>query len=147
MLRDGRRCGAKRFYIAGDFNNELKLLCTSNEEDEELCGMYGPHCWQKYGTDTGSISKLMWYSTMKEFHCKAISTWLSCDERTEMAFTHKQWGKNGRTLQLDCKLGSKADSSVTYTGSSASPGHPKFRALFFPCVLGIQILFFLGIIV
>ena len=114
ILRDGRRCGAKRFYIAGDFNIELGLLCAGNEEDEELCGMYGPLCWQGYGTDTGGFKKMLWYNIIKEYHCKAISMWLSLDERKDMAFTHKQWGKNGRTSQLDCILGSKADSGVTY---------------------------------
>ena len=132
ILRDGRRCGAKRFYIAGDFNIELGLLCAGTEEDEEFCGMYGPHCWQVYGTDTGGLKDMLWYNIMKEFHCKAISTWLSCDERKEMAFTQRQWRKNGRTSRLDYILGSKADSSVTYTGSSASHGAPKFRASFFP---------------
>ena len=70
-MRDGRRCGAKRFYIAVDFDIELGLLCTGIEEDEELCGMYGPHCWQGYGTDTGGFKKMMWYSTMKESHCES----------------------------------------------------------------------------
>ena len=68
--------------------------------------MYGPDCWQEYGTDSGGFKKMMWYHIMKEDHCKAISTWLSCDERKEMAFTHKQWGKNGRTSRLDSLLGS-----------------------------------------
>ena len=74
ILRDERRCGAKRFYIAGDFNIELGLLCTGIEEDEEFCGMYGPHCWQGYGTDTSGFKKMLWYNIMKEYHCKAIST-------------------------------------------------------------------------
>ena len=42
--------GAKRFYIAGDSNIELGLLCTGDDEDEELYDMYGPQCWQ--GGDT-----------------------------------------------------------------------------------------------
>ena len=106
MLRDGRRRGAKRFYIAGDFNIELGLLCPGNEEDEELCGMYGPHQrWQGYGTDPGGFKRMMWYNIMKEYHCKAMSTRLSCDERKEMAFTHKQWRKNGRRSQQDYILG------------------------------------------
>ena len=113
ILRDGRRCGAKRVYIAGDFNTELGLLCAGIEEDEELCGMFGPHCWHGYGIDTGGFKKMMWYNIMKEFHCKATSTWLSCDERKEMAFTHKQWGKNGRTSKVDYILGSKTHTSVT----------------------------------
>ena len=33
--------GAKRFYIAGDSNIELGLLCTGDDEDEELYDMYG----------------------------------------------------------------------------------------------------------
>ena len=70
-----------------------------------LCGMYGPQRWQGYGTDPGGFKKMMWYNIMKEYHCKAMSTWLSCDERKEMSFTHKQWGKNGRRSQQDYILG------------------------------------------
>ena len=69
--------------------------------------MYGPHCWQVYGTDTGGLKNMLWYNIMKEYHCKAISTWLSCDDRKDMALTHKQWGKNGRTSRQDYILGSK----------------------------------------
>ena len=38
---------------------------------------------------------------MKEFDCRAISTWSSCDDRKE-----RQWGKNGRTSQLNSLMGS-----------------------------------------
>ena len=97
-IREGRRSGATRFYIAGDFI-ELGLLCTGNEEDEDLSDMYGPQCWQVFRADPGGIKKMMWYSNMKEFDIRAISTWSSCDDWEGMAFTHKQWGKNGRTSQ------------------------------------------------
>ena len=30
-LREGRRCGAIRFYVAGDYNIELGLLCAGDE--------------------------------------------------------------------------------------------------------------------
>ena len=49
---------------------------------------------------------------MKEFLLKAISTWYSCDDRKELAFTHRQWEKNGKTLKLDYILGSTLDSSI-----------------------------------
>ena len=53
--------------------------------------MYGPHQrWQGYGTDPGGFKRMMWYNIMKEYHCKAMSTRLSCDERKEMAFTHSE---------------------------------------------------------
>ena len=121
--RYGRRNGAKRFYIACDFNIELGLLCTGNEEDEELSAMYGSQCWQGYGADPGGFKKMMWYSIMKEFDCWAISTWSSCDDREVVAFTHKQWEKNGRTSQLDYFLTSKADSIDTYSPTYLGGAH------------------------
>ena len=45
ILQDGRRAGAKNFYIAGDLNMELALLCAGDEEDQELREMYGSQCW------------------------------------------------------------------------------------------------------
>ena len=32
-LREGGRCGAIRFYVAGDFNIELGLLCAGDDMD------------------------------------------------------------------------------------------------------------------
>ena len=42
ILRDGRKNRATHFFIAGDFNIELGLLCTGDETDEELGELYGP---------------------------------------------------------------------------------------------------------
>ena len=42
VLREGRRGGSKDFYITGDFNVELCLMCTDENDDEELTKMYGP---------------------------------------------------------------------------------------------------------
>ena len=82
----------KRFYIAGDFNIELGLLCADDDEDEEIYDMYGPKCWPGCDTDPGGLQKLMWYQIMEEFDRKAVSTWCSCDDEREKAFTHKAWG-------------------------------------------------------
>ena len=46
VLRDGRRAGAKEFDITGDFNVEPGLLCTDEDDNEELSEMYKPPCWQ-----------------------------------------------------------------------------------------------------
>ena len=46
VLRDGRRPGAKEFDITGDFNVEPGLLCTDEDDNEELSEMYKPPCWQ-----------------------------------------------------------------------------------------------------
>ena len=48
-FHEGRRRGAKRIQIAGDFNIELGLLCTGDEEDENLFAMYG----RNVGKDLG----------------------------------------------------------------------------------------------
>ena len=50
--------------------------------------MYGPTCWQGYDHDPRGIKKLMWYGIMKEFNCKATSTWSKCGLAKEAAFTH-----------------------------------------------------------
>ena len=49
--------GAKDFYITGDFNAELVLMCTEENDDEELTKMYGPSCWQGYYRDPGAFKK------------------------------------------------------------------------------------------
>ena len=36
VVQEGRREGARRFYIAGDFNNEWGLLRTGMDDDEEV---------------------------------------------------------------------------------------------------------------
>ena len=48
VLREGRRCGAKDFYIAGDLNVELGIMCTDEKDIEVLNGMYGLLCLQGY---------------------------------------------------------------------------------------------------
>ena len=47
------------------------------EDIEELNEVYGPLCWQGFEND-GGFKKLMWYGIMKEFNCKATSTWCKC---------------------------------------------------------------------
>ena len=57
ILREGRREGAKSFYIAGDLNVELGLLCTGDDDVDEINEMYGPLCWQNYDNDAGGHKK------------------------------------------------------------------------------------------
>ena len=57
VLREGRRGGAKKFYITGDLNVELGMICTDENDIEELNEMYGPLCWQWYDHDPGSYKK------------------------------------------------------------------------------------------
>ena len=63
----GGREGARRIHIAGDFNIELGLLYTGEDDDEE-------------------VPETMWYEVMKEFTCEAVSTRSSCDDPKEKAF-------------------------------------------------------------
>ena len=62
-------------------------------------------------------SRSLWYEIMKEFSCKVTSTWSSCDREREMAFTHRQFGKDGkgRTTQLDYIIGPKGTSDKTFS--------------------------------
>ena len=48
VLREGRRGGAREFYITGDLNVELGLMCTDEKDIEELNEMHGTLCWQGY---------------------------------------------------------------------------------------------------
>ena len=70
VLWRGRRAGAKTFYIAGDFNVELRLLCTDDDDVPELNEMYCPLCWQGCDNGQGGFKKLMWYELTKEFHAQ-----------------------------------------------------------------------------
>ena len=55
VLWEGRRGGAKEFYITGDLNAELGLLCADEDDVEELNEMYGPLCWQGCENDHGGF--------------------------------------------------------------------------------------------
>ena len=90
---EGRRAEANTFYIASDLNVELGLLCTDEDEVEELNEMKSPLCWQGCDTDQGGFKKLMWYEIMKEFNCRVTSSWSSCDREKEMAFTQTFWDR------------------------------------------------------
>ena len=46
---------AKNFYIAGDINVEFSLMCTDENEEEELTKLYGPLRWQGYDKDPGGF--------------------------------------------------------------------------------------------
>ena len=42
VLREARKEEAKKFYISGDLNVELGMMCTDMEDAEELAEIYGP---------------------------------------------------------------------------------------------------------
>ena len=88
VLREGRQGGAKDFHISRDPNVELGVMSTNEKDTEELDGMYGPLCWQRYDQDSGGFKKLMWYGILKEFHYLATSTLSWCGKTREMAYTH-----------------------------------------------------------
>ena len=52
---------------------------------------------------------MMWLDVMMEFDCKVASTWSSCEEREEMAYTPKQWGPKVELWQLNFFLGPKTN--------------------------------------
>ena len=45
VLLEGRRGGAKD-HIAGDLNVDLGMMCTDENDIEELTVIYGLLCWQ-----------------------------------------------------------------------------------------------------
>ena len=108
VLREGREGGARDFRITGDFNVEWCLMCTDENDNEELTKMYGPLCWQGYDKDPGGFKKNMWYVIMEEFDCKVSSTWSECGEGRAEAF-HTQAlsspDKKEEISHLDHKIG------------------------------------------
>ena len=66
------------------------LLCAGDDDVVELNEVYGQLCWQGCENDQGGFEKLMWHENMKEFNCKATSTWSNCDDEREMAVTHRK---------------------------------------------------------
>ena len=89
VLREGRRGGAKDFYITGDLNVELGMMRTDEKDIEEPEGMHGPFYWHGYDKDPGGFKKFKWYGMMNEFNCKATYTWSVCGRVGETAFTHR----------------------------------------------------------
>ena len=45
------------FYITGDFIVELGLMCTDENDEEELTKMYGPLCWLGHDNYPGGFKK------------------------------------------------------------------------------------------
>ena len=61
VLREDHKGGARNFYIAGDNNVELGLMCTNENEKEELTKLHGPLCWQGQDKDRGGFrEKMIW---------------------------------------------------------------------------------------
>ena len=51
--REGRKGGVKKFFITCDLNVEVGMICTDENDTEELNEMYGPLCWQGYDHNPG----------------------------------------------------------------------------------------------
>ena len=107
VLREGRQGGAKDFHISRDPNVELGVMSTDEKDTEDLDGMYGPLCWQGYDQDPGGVKKLMWHGIMKEFNCKASSTWSRCGRTRVMSYMHKHWSKKRKRRRRIFFLGPK----------------------------------------
>ena len=87
---DGRKGGAKRFFVPCDLNIELGFLCT---EDDETKDFYGPPCWCGTDADPGVFKKSKWLEIVEEFKCKVGSTWLTYYDCREKASTTKHGAK------------------------------------------------------
>ena len=64
VLLEGRRGGAKDHIT--DLNVELVMMCTDENDIEELTGKNGLLCWQEYDKDPGGFKKLMWYENYEK---------------------------------------------------------------------------------
>ena len=45
--------------MTGDFNVELGLMCTDENDEEELTKLYGPLCRQWHDKDRGGLKKII----------------------------------------------------------------------------------------
>ena len=127
VLWEGCRAGAKTFHIAGDLNVELGLLCTSDDEVEELNETNGPLYWQGCENDQGGFKKLMCYEIMKEFNCKATSIWSRCDDETEMAHYLPESRQRNKTT-LTRKSASQDHLHLSTTVSTCPHEFQQFRS-------------------
>ena len=76
-----------------DFNAELGLMCTDENDEEKLTKLYGPLRWQGYDKDPGGFKKIMWYGIGKEFDCRVSSTRSVCGKVRADAFYAQALGK------------------------------------------------------
>ena len=69
-----------------------------------ICGLL---CWQGYDKDPGGFKKLMLCEIMREFNCKASSTWSVCGRESDDGFTHghSSPGMKQETAQQDYIIG------------------------------------------
>ena len=79
----------KDFNITSDLFVELGMMCTDENDTEELTDTYGPLYWQGYNKDPDGFKKMIWYETMEELECEDSSTWSVYGRERENAFTHK----------------------------------------------------------
>ena len=84
ILGEGRRAGAKGFYITGDINVELGSLCTDEDDIGEFNEMCRPLCWQECENDHSGFNKLMWYGIVKGFNCKVTPRGPSATRREKL---------------------------------------------------------------
>ena len=75
VMTGGCKEGAKRFFVAGDLNIDFCM-----DEDDEMKETYVSKCWYGIDADLRKFKKAKYMELMKEFNCKASSTWLSFDD-------------------------------------------------------------------
>ena len=99
-----------------DFHEDLGLLCTDEDDNDEFNEVYGPLCWQGCDNDQGGFKNLMRHGIMKEFNCKATLSWSSCGHERGMIFTYRKIGNEveGRTAQLDDIVGPRRKSDEAH---------------------------------
>ena len=95
---------------------ELVMMCTDERDIEELNEVYGPLCWQGYDKDPGGFKKLIWYGIMKDFNCRATSTWSKCGRAKKTDLTHRQLGDRRQEWksQLDYIIGPRGRDDEAY---------------------------------
>ena len=77
------------------------------QDSDDLKEINGPQCWYVTEADPGGLKKAMWQEIATEFHCKASSTWLSCDDWRWKSFYTQRPGEKGMHFAVELHSGSE----------------------------------------
>ena len=71
VMVEGRREGARGYFVAGDLNVDLALLCLEDSDDlKDICG---PQCLHGVEAELGGLKKAMWLEMSTGSSCQALA--------------------------------------------------------------------------
>ena len=72
VLREQRRGGAKYFYITGDLKVEFGMMCTDENDTEELDEMPWSFMLARIRPRPGGFKKLIWYGDQQGIQLQCL---------------------------------------------------------------------------